>query len=179
MSHRSVYVDIAGIWQPLSAILTSIAGNTYLDGQVLIGSTAGGTLSNATLTPGAGVTITNGPGTITIASSGAVSWSVVTGATNATVNSGYFCNHAASRVVVTLPDTAPVGSVVRIAGMGAAGWEVAQNAGETIYIDSLVTTTGVTGKLQSSDTRDCVEMICFVADTDWLVVSSMGNIVVA
>lgn len=42
---------------------------TYGDGELLIGTSAGGTLSKATLTAGSNVTITNGPGTITIAAS--------------------------------------------------------------------------------------------------------------
>jgi len=46
---------------------------TYTDGQLLIGNTTGNTLSKATLTAGTGITITNGSGTITIASSGASS----------------------------------------------------------------------------------------------------------
>jgi hypothetical protein len=43
---------------------------TYTDGQLLIGNSTGNTLTKATLTQGSGITITNGPGTITIASTG-------------------------------------------------------------------------------------------------------------
>ena len=43
---------------------------SYTDGQLLIGNSTGGTLAKATLTAGANVTITNGPGSITIAASG-------------------------------------------------------------------------------------------------------------
>ena len=42
---------------------------TYTDGQLLIGNTSGNTLTKATLTQGAGITITNGNGSITIAAS--------------------------------------------------------------------------------------------------------------
>lgn len=45
-------------------------GSAYTDGQLLIGSTATGFLSAATLTAGANITITNGPGSITIAATG-------------------------------------------------------------------------------------------------------------
>lgn len=40
--------------------------STYTNGQLLIGNTTGNTLSKATLTAGSNITITNGPGTITI-----------------------------------------------------------------------------------------------------------------
>ena len=42
---------------------------TYTNGQLLIGNTTGNTLTKATLTPGTGISITNGTGTITISSS--------------------------------------------------------------------------------------------------------------
>ena len=41
---------------------------TYTNGQLLIGNTTGNTLTKATLTAGTGISITNGAGTITIAS---------------------------------------------------------------------------------------------------------------
>ena len=43
---------------------------SYTDGQLLIGNTTGNTLTKAALTAGAGVSITNGSGSITIAASG-------------------------------------------------------------------------------------------------------------
>lgn len=45
---------------------------TYTDGQLLIGNSTGNTLSKSTLTAGSGITITNGSGTITIASTGSL-----------------------------------------------------------------------------------------------------------
>lgn len=44
--------------------------DTYTDGNLLIGSSAGNTLAKSTLTAGAGIIITNGPGTITITAVG-------------------------------------------------------------------------------------------------------------
>jgi hypothetical protein len=58
----------------LSATLAVANGGTgqtsYTDGQLLIGNTTGNTLTKATLTAGANITITNGSGAITIASTG-------------------------------------------------------------------------------------------------------------
>jgi hypothetical protein len=66
---------------------------SYTDGQLLIGNTTGNTLTKATLTAGSGITITNGNGSITIASSassgvnavsftsGSSTWSVPNGTT--------------------------------------------------------------------------------------------------
>jgi hypothetical protein len=44
---------------------------TYTDGQLLIGNTTGNTLTKATLTAGTGISVTNGAGAITIASTAA------------------------------------------------------------------------------------------------------------
>jgi hypothetical protein len=56
----------------LSGVLATDHGGTgqttYTNGQMLIGSTAGGTLVKSTLTAGPGISITNGPGSVTITS---------------------------------------------------------------------------------------------------------------
>lgn len=60
----------AGTWNA-STIGVAYGGTgqtSYTDGQLLIGSTAGNTLAKATLTAGTGISITNGSGSITIAS---------------------------------------------------------------------------------------------------------------
>ena len=44
--------------------------STYTDGQLLIGNTTGNTLTKTTLTAGAGISVTNGSGAITIAATG-------------------------------------------------------------------------------------------------------------
>ena len=58
---------------------------TYTNGQLLIGNTTGNTLTKATLTAGTGISVTNGSGSITIAStaSGGFSNLVILTSTNA------------------------------------------------------------------------------------------------
>jgi hypothetical protein len=60
--------------------------STYTDGQLLIGNSTGNTLSKATLTQGAGVTITNGNGTITIAADPATATIADDSIVNADIN---------------------------------------------------------------------------------------------
>ena len=100
----------------------------------------------------------------------------VTGTTQPlAINTRYRVNNAA-RVTLTLPDTAPVDSEIEIIGVGAGGWRIAQNAGETIHFGNLSTIAGISGRLDSTHRRDCVKLVCVVANTDWQVVSSIGNI---
>lgn len=152
---------------------------SYTNGQLLIGNTTGNTLTKATLTAGTGISITNGAGSITVASSGGgMAWTEVTGTSqSAAVDNGYITNNA-GLVTVTIPTTAAVGSVVRVVGKGAGGWRIAQNASEIIHFGVLNTTTGTGGRLDSSNRYDAVELVCTVADTEWTVISSQGNITV-
>jgi len=61
---------VGGTTGTLSVARGGTGQTTYTDGQLLIGNSTGGTLAKATLTAGSNITITNGPGTITIASTG-------------------------------------------------------------------------------------------------------------
>jgi hypothetical protein len=148
------------------------------NGQLIIGSTGANPVLS-TLTAGAGIGIANAAGAITISSTGSgMAWSVITNDTAGAIANGYICNNAGTRVVVTLPSTAAIGSTIQIVGLGVAGWGIAQNASEMIHIGTSTTTTGVGGKLESSATRDCVELVCTVENTEWTVTSSMGNITI-
>jgi len=133
-----------------------------------------------TIAGGTNVTTSATGSTVTINASGGgggISWSEVTGTTQAmAVDNAYILNNA-SLVTATLPDTAALGSVVRVVGKGAGGWKIAQNASESIIWDEdSSTTVGTGGSLDSTDDYDAVELVCTVADTTWTVISSKGNI---
>lgn len=160
-------------------VLTALA----VDGQVIIGSTAGAPAA-ATLTPGAGIAITNGSNTISIASTGAsgggLVWTDVTGATQTIVaGNGYLADRGGG-VAFTLPASATVGDVFRIAGVQGS-WTVAQAAGQRIKFGSLATTAGITGSLASTNAQDSIECVASntSASTIWIAISSIGNITVA
>ncbi len=59
-------------------------------------------------------------------------------------NYGYLAQNDSTPVVITLPPTAefPVGNIVRVSGSGAAGWIIAQNAGQRILVANLLKVTG-------------------------------------
>lgn len=132
---------------------------------------------------GAGATSTSGAGdTITITSTGGgIMWSVISvvGPTSMSVDNGYLANVASPSVCgLTLPLTSAVGSVICVAGMNTGGWEIFQNAGQSIRIVDQVTTTGVTGSIASSEANASICMVCAVADTDWIAYSAMGNLII-
>ena len=59
-----------GVTGTLSVANGGTGQTSYTNGQLLIGNSTGNTLAKATLTAGSGISITNGAGSITIASSG-------------------------------------------------------------------------------------------------------------
>lgn len=148
------------------------------NGQLPIGSTGADPVL-ATLTAGTGVTITNGTGTITInAAGGALTWTDVTGTTQAmAVNNGYTANNSGT-VTLTLPVTAAYGTVMAVVGKGAGGWSIAQNSGQTIHFGISNTTSGATGTLSSTKQYDCVFLLCTVANNEFTVYDSIGNLTV-
>lgn len=112
------------------------------------------------------------------ASGGGLTWNEETGTSaSMAVNNGYIANNA-SLVTLTIPTTAAVGDIVRVVGKGAGGWRIAQNASEIIHFLGTDTTTGTGGRLDSTTDYDAVELLCTVANTEWTVISSMGNITI-
>ena len=86
----------------------------------------------------------------------------------AEANNAYLANNADQAVIVTLPANAQVGDVVRVVGIAAGGWRIAQSAGQAVNVTRLApgpsaaptwTTLGVGGGLSGSQ-YDAVELIC-------------------
>ena len=130
---------------------------------------AGLTTANLFVTSGAtfGTTI-NAPNIVS-------KWSVITADQTAEVNNGYLTNKG-TLLTLTLPTTAAVGSMLRVSGMNAGLWKIAQNASQVIHFGKTDTTTGTGGFLLATQARDSVELVCCVANNEWNVISSVGNI---
>ena len=170
---------VTGLATANSAVLvTNSSGvpawsSTMTNGQLIIGSTSG-TPTAATLTPGTGVSISNGTGSITISATGTgggLAWNSVSGTTQAAaVNNGYVIANA-SQTTVTLPATAALGSVVAVAGLGAGGFVLAANTGQTIKMAASTTSSG--GSLTSAEQYDAIQVVCVTANTTWVAQSAI------
>lgn len=166
--------------QNSSVLLTTAAGvhvqsATMTDGQLIIGNT-GNTPSVGSLSAGANISITPGAGTISIAATGSASfsWTEVVGTTQAAaVNSGYITANVA-QTTVTLPATAPVGSIVAVVGKGNSGWRLVANTGQTIKLGSSTTSSG--GDLTATNQFDSVEVVAITANTTWVARFVIGNL---
>lgn len=172
-----MYATSANVLGSISAansavLLTNASGvpafsGTLTNGQIIIGST-GGTPAAATLTAGAGISISNAANSITIAGTGSgIGWTEVTGTTQAiTADSGYIANNA-GLVTLTLPVTAALGTAISIIGKGAGGWKIAQNASQIVQVGSQGSTAGVGGSVSSSNRYDSINLICTTANIVW------------
>lgn len=142
-------------------------------GQIPIGTTAGDPAA-AAINSGTGIIVANGSGSITVsATGGGMAWSTIAGTTqSAAVDHGYVSGNA-SQTTVTLPATAAIGSTVGVEGLGAAGWILAANTGQTIKIGT--GTTSSAGSLTSAASSDNVYVVCIVADTTWRVQTTNSN----
>lgn len=129
---------------------------------------------------GAGSTSTSASGsTVTITSTGGgIAWSeiVVVGPTSMVVDHGYIANNGAA-VQLTLPLVSVIGSTIVIVGKGAGGWQINQNAGQTILLGAGTTTAGALGTVNSSEPSACIEMVCITANTVWRIRDVNGNVI--
>jgi hypothetical protein len=185
-----VHYDGAGTFTGLTtttnAILYGTASNNIgnlgplTNGQLVIGSTGAPPVAG-TLSAGSGVSISNGAGSITIsATGGGLTWNDITGTSaTASANNGYLADNG-SLVTITLPTTAAQFSVVAVAGgnSGSGGWKIAQNSGQQINFGTASTTSGVGGSLASTKQYDAVYLLCTTANTNFVVLNSVGNITI-
>ena len=103
-----------------------------------------------------------------------IAWSNISGTTQAAaINTGYVVGNA-SQTTITLPTTAALGSIIAIAGLGAAGWILTANTGQTIKFGNQTSTTA--GSWTSTDAGDCCEVVCTVANTTWRIRHAVGNL---
>ncbi len=161
---------------------STVAASVLNDGELLIGSTASPNIRVATITAGAGATVTNGAGSITIGLAGPMgfSWNTVTSAGNPNAMSTFnaYITAGGSLTTVTLPAAANTGDIVIVTGYTSL-FQVLQNAGQSIIFSNQVTTIGATGSLTSTMLTDHVTLVCITLNTVWKVIDSQGNLIFA
>lgn len=150
------------------------ATGPLLNGQIYIGATGAAAVAE-NIAAGTGITVTNGVNSINIAATGgALTWSTITASTlAAAINNGYVLNHASTACVVTLPATAAEGSVIAFQGLaGSGGFTITANTGQTIQFGNTSTSSG--GSFSSTNAGDTLWIVCGVANTTWLAISSIS-----
>lgn len=164
-----VSIAVAGTdYQAPSAILTSIAGVTPAIGTLLVGNGTGFTV----LGPGAtnSVLTSNGVGAAPsyeppVGGSGISTVELGNGAPTQTLASHtYYTANNSSQQVFVLPASPSAGEFYKIIGYGAGGWTVTQNAGQTIEVGNISTTTGTGGSITNILSKDSIDIYCVDAN---------------
>jgi hypothetical protein len=118
---------------------------SYTDGQLLIGNTTGNTLAKATLTAGSGISITNGGGSITIATSGGGTGDV-TGPASSTDNALARFDSTTGKIIQNsvgiLSDTGAISGLTDISASGSVTLSGGTANGVTYLNGSKVLTSG-------------------------------------
>lgn len=150
------------------------------DGQILIGST-GLNPSLGTITAGTGIAVINGAASITVdCIGGGTSWATYNANVIAVAGHGYMTN-LAGRVDIALPAVSAVGDCFKVINISATavGWRITQGATQTIYIGNTSSTIGAGGYLEATAIGDAIELVCSIANTEWIAVSApQGNITI-
>lgn len=130
MTSASAVVELGT--NPSSITITNVNGGTPTNGQLLIGNGSG--LTRSTLTAGAGITVTNATGSITIATSGGgLPDVIVTASTSITaaVNKHYVLT-AATLATVTLPASPTISDTIYVTVANGLTTNVVARNGQNI-----------------------------------------------
>ena len=101
-------------------------------------------------------------------------WSVVTASSvTADVNAGIIANRVATPVQILLPALFDIGDEIIVMGLGAGGWSVVCNTGQSILFGSV--SSSVDGSINSDITNSVLELRGLVPNTTWLITSTNSN----
>jgi hypothetical protein len=167
---------VAGLATANQGVLTTGTGGVpvitplAVNGQLIVGSTAGAPAA-ATLTAGAGIAITNGSNSITIAATGSETvWTDENVSFNALVGNGYFVTATAT---ATLPASPSQGNPITFVVDGTQFLTITANTGQIIRIGSAVSATA--GTAVNNARGDSVSLVFRSSDSAWLATSVIGT----
>lgn len=134
------------------------------NGQLLIGQAATPNIVAGFLTPGNGITITNGAGSITVAVSGnlAIVWSDQNANFGAVVNHGYFVT---GTTTATLPANPSEGDVIAFVVDDTNVTTITANAGQKIRIGSVI--SALAGTAASNARGDSITLVFRTSGSTW------------
>jgi hypothetical protein len=99
-------------------------------------------------------------------------WVNVTGiSAQALANTGYLANNDLAQVIITLPAAPVLDDIVKVSGLGAGGWKIAQNAGQSIISN----TNLLPPYLIARDSRRYWYSVASSSDGTKLIATTNGN----
>jgi hypothetical protein len=106
-----------------------------------------------------------------------ITWQVSNSNTTMSANHGYIVDNSSS-IDLTLPINCDVGVIFEVARRNTGGFRIMQNGSQVIRLGDSETTAGTSGYLESTEIGDTLRMVCSIANTEFIVLSSIGNITI-
>lgn len=88
----------------------------------------------------------------------------------------YLNTKTSSDLILNLPTTSEILKKIKIFNISNKQFQITQNSGQSIILDSIETSSGSSGGILSNSIGSGVELTCINANTRWLVTSKLGNI---
>ncbi len=158
--------------------LTIDAGN--LGGStpaIAIGTIGAKTINIGNTTGATSISIPNTGGAAGGAGVSYPSISIISSTANLIPGLYHVVNTVTVLTTLTLPTSCQLGSIISVIGNASGGWIIAQNSGQNINSTASSSTVGTLGTVASGGRYDCIQIECVVADTTWVVKSSIGTLV--
>jgi len=138
------------------------------------GNTVVPVANNVNFLNGTGMNITGAGDNITFNTTGTPWTDVTTTPYNLVINNAYTAS-AGGPVSFALPSVVPYGSMFSIINRNN-GFVITQGLGQQIHGGNQYTTSGAGGSLASTAVGDTVTLICTVANTEFFVLNTIGNL---
>lgn len=158
-------VDFSGAFPPSPTVLA--------DGDLLIGSAVAPKIRVGPLLAGAGISIVNGPGTITIAATGTPSSLTFTDVAVPTLATPFTGWYVTAATTITLPAGAAQGDLVVVVADTASPVVVQANAGQSMRIGNNISSVG--GTATSTARGNSVTYYFRAATSTWISTSTEGG----
>lgn len=146
------------------------------------GTTSTGALQQATTgmsTSGNVLTSTGASSLPTWQASSSIPTSAITADQTAAVNTAYVINKVTTRCVLTMPASAAVGDKILVrGGSDVGGWRLAGITSLIFHASGTTSVTGTGAFIDSGNQWDAVEIICIVANTEWIIATSTGQLTI-
>lgn len=151
------------------AALTGASGSGDI---ITINGIGADPFGNFSITAGAGITITPGVNSISIAATAIpFPWQDIAVNTALAVNNGYFTNGGV-QLLLTLPAVCAQGDIIEVAGK-TADWQLVIPGGQSVQVFDQLAVATVT----SSKPTDTIRLVCSTANTLWTTLSLGGNVI--
>ena len=116
-----------------------------------------------------------GPPIIVYSGANTTQWSQISSNVIASNNVSYLVNNTnINPVQIILPINANIGfefTVLAVEGI----FQITQNSSQQIRFGNIFTTSGMAGKIVSSDQGDCIRLVCIQPSVLWVAMLIVGN----